>query len=128
MTPAFGLSTIGQIALMVRDIGSAVEFYRDKLGLPFLLQTPKMAFFDCDGVRLVLGPEEADRRTYSSLIYFKVREIEAASAELQSRGVIFQRDPHLVARLPDYDLWMAFFRDPDGNALALMCEKPRPAL
>jgi methylmalonyl-CoA/ethylmalonyl-CoA epimerase len=29
----------------------------------------------------------------------------------------------LVARMPDHELWMAFFRDPDANLLALMCEK-----
>jgi methylmalonyl-CoA/ethylmalonyl-CoA epimerase len=113
----FGLSSIGQIALKVRDAARAAEFYRDKLGVPLLLEASKTAFFDCGGVKLTLGPAEG------SVLYFKVDDIEAAAETLKSRGVSFDRDPHLVARMPDHELWMALFRDPDGNTLALMSEK-----
>ena len=109
--------TIGQIGLTVSDVGRAVEFYRDKVGLKFLFQAPNAAFFDCDGVRLILGHSEG-----SSIVYFKVADIESSVAELKDRGVIFHREPHLVARMVDHHLWMAFFRDPDENTLALMCE------
>jgi methylmalonyl-CoA/ethylmalonyl-CoA epimerase len=122
MTPQFGLSSIGQIALTVRDIGRAVEFYRYKLGIPFLFQAPNMAFFDCGGVRLMLGPPEGTTDCFSSIVYYKVEDIQAAADALKSRGVTFERDPHLVARMPGHDLWMAFFRDPDRNVLALMSE------
>jgi methylmalonyl-CoA/ethylmalonyl-CoA epimerase len=40
--------------------------------------------------------------------------------------VTFIDAPHLVARMPDHELWMCFFRDPDEHLLALMCER-RPA-
>jgi methylmalonyl-CoA/ethylmalonyl-CoA epimerase len=127
MTPApqFGLSTIGQIAVTVKDIGRAVEFYRDQLGLRFLFQAPGMAFFDCGGVRLLLGLPEANQETFRSIIYFKVEDIQAATNALKSRGVVFERDPHLVARMPDHDLWLAVFLDPDQNPLELMCEVKR---
>jgi methylmalonyl-CoA/ethylmalonyl-CoA epimerase len=124
MTPApqFGLSTIGQIAMTSQDIARSVEFYREKLGMRFLFQAPNMAFFDCGGIRLMLGPPEQNQHSFSSTLYFKVEEIHAAADTLKGRGVEFERDPHLVAKMPDHDLWLAFFRDPDRNALALMCE------
>jgi methylmalonyl-CoA/ethylmalonyl-CoA epimerase len=120
---AFGLSTIGQIAMTSHDIARTVQFYRDKLGIRLLFEAPpSMAFFDCGGVRLMLGPPEGAKDAVSSIVYFKVDDIQAAAATLKARGVEFERDPHLVAKMPDHDLWLAFFRDPDRNALALMCE------
>jgi methylmalonyl-CoA/ethylmalonyl-CoA epimerase len=118
----FALSTIGQIAIAVRDLPRAVEFYRDKLGIQFLSQSSTMAFFDCDGIRLLLGPLQGDHPA-SSLVYFKVDDIAAAAAALKSRGVGLERDPHFVAHMPGHDLWLAFLRDPDGNTIGLMCEK-----
>jgi methylmalonyl-CoA/ethylmalonyl-CoA epimerase len=117
--------TIGQIGLTVHDLARSVEFYRDKLGARFLFQAPNMAFFDCDGVRLLLGLPEANQETFRSIIYFKVEEIQSATRELKERGIAFESEPHLVARMPDHDLWMAVFRDPDQNVLELMCEVKR---
>ena len=119
------LSAIGQIAITVTGIDRAIAFYRDALGLPFLFQATNLGFFDCAGVRLMLsgGAESAGRS--SSVIYFRAPDIRQACQALAARGVAFERDPHLVASLPDHDLWMAFFRDPDRNLLALMCEVPQ---
>jgi methylmalonyl-CoA/ethylmalonyl-CoA epimerase len=125
MTPSesgFGLGRIGQIALTVSDTGRAVEFYRDTLGMRFLFQVPNLAFFDCDGVRLMLSHPEKPGESSGSVIYFKVPDIQQAFRTLSSRGAVFEADPHLIAKMPDHDLWMAFFRDPDRNLLALMCE------
>lgn len=119
----FGLSTIGQIALSVRDVSRAVAFYRDVLGLRFLFEVPNMGFFDCRGIRLMLAIPEGVEGNLSSVIYFKVDDIHAAAEALKSRGVVFEQEPHFIAKMPDHDLWMAFFRDPDRNVLALMCEK-----
>jgi methylmalonyl-CoA/ethylmalonyl-CoA epimerase len=121
----FGLSTIGQIAITVHDLPRAVEFYRDKLGIPFLFEAPNMAFFNCGGVRLMMGPPEGTKDSFSSVIYYKVDDIEAAATALKSRGVSFEQEPQFIAKMPDHDLWMAFFRDPDRNLLALMCEVKR---
>src|SRR2546426_581348 len=117
-----GLSRIGQIAITVTDIDRAVLFYRDTLGLRLLFQVPNMAFFDCGGIRLMLGQSEKSGEIFSSVIYYKVDEIQPAFEILSSRGVQFEAQPHLIAKMPDHELWMAFFRDPDRNQLALMCE------
>jgi len=120
-------ATIGQASINVHDVERAVAFYRDTLGMRFLFQAgPKMAFFDCGGVRLMLAvPEKPEFDHPSSIFYFKVGDIQAVAATLQSRGVQFDGPPHLLAKMPDHDLWMAFFRDSEGNLQALMSEVPR---
>ena len=123
--PAFGLSVIGQIAITVTDVERAIAFYRDTLGIRLLFQVPNMGFFDCGGVRLMLSTSERPTESYSSILYFKVPDIQEAFATLSARGVSFDGEPHLIARMPQHDLWMAFFRDPDRNVLALMSEVPR---
>jgi methylmalonyl-CoA/ethylmalonyl-CoA epimerase len=119
----FGLARIGQIAVSVSDLDRATPFYRDTLGMQLLFQVPNMAFFDCGGIRLMLGLPEKPGESLSSVIYYKVDEIQPAFEILSSRGVHFEAAPHLIAKMPDHELWMAFFRDPDRNLLALMCEK-----
>ena len=117
---------IGQASINTHDVDKAIAFYRDTLGLRFLFQVPKMAFFDCGGVRLMLAmPEKPEFDHLSSVFYFKVGDIQAVADTLQSRGAQFDTPPHLIARMPDHDLWMAFFRDVDNNLLALMSEVPR---
>ena len=122
-----GLSRIGQIAVIVHDLPRAVAFYRDILGMRFLFEAPpKMAFFDCGGIRLMLSlPETPEYDHPSSIIYYAVDDIQQTSAVLQARGVTFDSPPHLIARLPHADLWMAFLRDADRNPVALMSEVPR---
>ena len=121
---AFGLSQIGQIAVPVSDIERAVLFYRDTLGMRMLFRAPPdLAFFDLNGVRLMLdGPAKAQAGN-SSVIYYKVADLDSAFATLSKRGVPFEATPHLIAKMPDHELWMAFFRDPDKNLIALMSER-----
>jgi methylmalonyl-CoA/ethylmalonyl-CoA epimerase len=120
---AFGLSTIGQIMVPVRDAERATAFYRDALGLRFLFAFPHMAFFDADGVRLyVAEPEDPSFRGVAT-IYFRVPDIAAAVEALRSRGAGFER-PHVVHRDGTSELWMAFAKDPDGNNIGLMSEVP----
>jgi methylmalonyl-CoA/ethylmalonyl-CoA epimerase len=122
-TPTLSLARIGQIAIVVKDVERATEFYRDALGMRFLFAFPGLAFFDCDGVRLMLSrPEKKEFDHPSSILYFKVSDIQSAYQTLRDRNVRFEDEPHLVARLPDHDLWMAFFRDLDDNVLGLMAE------
>ncbi len=118
-----GINQIGQILVPIHDVQRAVTFYRDTLGMKFLFEITNAAFFDCGGVRLMLGvPEKAEFDHPASIIYYRVDDIQSAYASLASRGVQFEGQPHIVARLDNYDLWMAFFRDPDANYLALMSE------
>ncbi len=118
------LKQVGQIAVNMHDPERAVAFYRDALGLRFLFQAPPaLAFFDCGGVRLMLDrAEEAEFDHPSSVLYFKVDDIEAAHRELAGRGVAFRDAPHKIADLPDHELWMTFFHDSEGNTHALMAE------
>ena len=118
------LNQIGQIFVNVKDLERAIAFYRDILGMTFLFQAPpNMAFFDCGGIRLMLSlPETAEFDHPSTIIYYSVDDIQQAAAVLQARGVAFDGPPHVVARLPHADLWMAFLRDADRNPLALMSE------
>ena len=118
-----GLGTLGQIAMPVRDLDRATAFYRDALGVRFLFAVPGLAFFDCDGIRLMLSvPESAGSDGAGSVLYFRVDDLGASVAALADRGVAFIDEPHLIATMPDHELWMAFFRDSEGNTLALMSE------
>ena len=121
------LGKIAQIAVIVHDLERATAFYRDKLGMKFLFSVPpKMAFFDCEGIRLMLGiPERPDLDHPSSILYFKVDNIDAAHDTLSRRGVHFETKPALIAPMQTYDLWLAEFRDSENNVLALMCEKAK---
>lgn len=127
MTPmtqasSFGLSQIVQIAVTAHDLERAAEFYRDKLGMKHLFSVPpKMAFFDCDGVRLMLSlPDKPEFDHPSSIIYFNVTDIQEAAKTLSERGVQFEEKPIFVADMGSYDLWLASFRDSENNLLALM--------
>lgn len=119
------LNRIGQIAVNAHDLDRAVAFYRDTLGMKLLFEAPpKMAFFDCGGIRLMIGvPEAAEFDHPSSILYYKVDDIQATWRTLRERGVEFREEPNLVARMPDHELWMAFFRDSEGNVMALMSEE-----
>jgi catechol 2,3-dioxygenase-like lactoylglutathione lyase family enzyme len=123
-----GLKTLGQIHVSVSDIDRAVTFYRDTLGMPFLFQVPgqPMAFFDLDGVRLYLGEPEDEAFRSRGTLYFRVDDVDEATEALRGRGAPIVSEPHLVAKMDDHDLWMAFARDPDGNNIGLM-EERRPA-
>jgi methylmalonyl-CoA/ethylmalonyl-CoA epimerase len=121
----FGLSTIGQIAVNVHDLERAVAFYRDVLGMKFLFQAPNLAFFSCGDVRLMLDVAEDEEFDHpASVIYYRVDDVAEGYRVLSSRGVTFMGEPHVVHRTDTYELWMAFFRDPDENLLALMADVP----
>ena len=117
------ITRVGQIAINAHDVDRATAFYRDVLGLPHLFRAGQLSFFDCGGVRLMLDkPEKAEFDHPSSILYFQVADIEAAYQRIKSGGAKFDDDPHVIARMPDHDLWMTFFRDTEGNVLALMSE------
>ena len=119
------LSKIGQIAMNARDLDRAIGFYRDVLGLKFLFRAPPaLAFFNCDGIRLLLDvPEDKEFAHPGSILYFTVDDIDQMHESLKARGVAFRKAPHLIAKLPDREVWMAFFDDTEGNTLALMSER-----
>lgn len=123
----FSLSAIEQIAINVKDTERAVAFYRDALGMKHLFSAPpNLAFFDCDGIRLMLSPPPKPEFDHpSSIIYFKVADIQLAYVTLAERGVHFEEGPTLVADMGTYHLWIASFRDSESNLLALMSNVPK---
>ncbi len=122
------VANIGQIAINTHDLPRAVTFYRDAVGLDYSFETDSLAFFMCGEVRLMLSVAESPEFDHpSSIIYFRVGDINAARAELADRGVPFDDEPHLIAEMPDHELWMTFFTDPDRNMHALMSEVPLDA-
>jgi len=115
---------IGQLLIPVEDFDKGVAFYRDTLGIPFLFAAPpQMAFFNCGGVRLLVGVMPSGQTVQrGSAIYFQVSDIQSVFSGLKDKGVCFKAEPHLVHRTPKSELWLAEFVDPDDNQLALMSE------
>ncbi len=122
----FRLAKVRQIALPAYDQDRAVAFYRDKLGLSHQFSVPNLAFFDCDGLTLLLSkPESAAFEHPGSIIYFDVADIQMAYQTLKARGVEFEGEPHVIAEMAAHVVWMAFFRDTEGNLLSLMSQVAR---
>src|SRR5579863_3337330 len=127
VTTGIGITRLGQIAINAKDVERAAAFYQDVLGLKLLFKAPPgLAFFDCGGVRLMLDRAEKPEFDHpSSVLYFSVPDVQAAFSKLKESGVRFEDEPHMIARMPAHDLWMTFFRDSEGNLLALMSEVSR---
>lgn len=114
-----------QVAITVNDVPAAVKFYRDAIGLPQLPipAPPTMAFLMMGDIRLMLSqPEPGFSPGAGTIIYMKVERIKDAVAAMKGRGVTFLRDEHMIAKLPDREVWLAEFKDPSGNPLCLMSE------
>jgi methylmalonyl-CoA/ethylmalonyl-CoA epimerase len=117
------LNQLAQIALTVTDLPRAKAFYKDILGMTFLFDAGSMVFFQCGDIRLMIGA--GDNPGGGTILYFKVADIQQTYATLQHKAVAFPQPPHHIARMANHDVWLAEFKDPDGNNLALMSEVPR---
>jgi len=127
-TASLGITSIGQISIIVKDVERATAFYGDVLGLPLLFTVPGMAFFDCGGVRLMLGTASSPEYDHpSSIFYFRVADLRAAYRRLVEHRVEIVAPPRLIAAMPAHDLWMTAFKDGEGNIHQLMSEVPRTA-
>jgi methylmalonyl-CoA/ethylmalonyl-CoA epimerase len=117
------VGTLGQVALTVADLDAAVEFYGDTLGLRLIGRfPPALAFFDIGSTRLMITGVEQVSNMGNSTLYFNVSDIHISYDELVSRGVVFEGEPQVIHAAGDYSLSMAFFRDPEGNIMAIMDE------
>ncbi|MEJ2054613.1 MAG: VOC family protein [Calditrichaceae bacterium] len=121
-----GIESIGQIAIAVSDIARSTDFYKNKLGLNLLFETPQgLAFFDCGGVRLMVTTLQGDEKDHkTSVIYYKVSNIGAAEKLIKENGITFVREPQMAAKMEDHELWIGFIRDPDENLIGIMAEVP----
>lgn len=115
---------IKQIAVAVADLETSKRFYGDLLGLKQVYEVPgQMVFFDLAGIWLMLSrPEGEFGARPGSTLYFAVDDIQAAYAQLRVRGLNFIDEPHRIADMGSYELWMSFFRDPDNTVLAIRAE------
>jgi methylmalonyl-CoA/ethylmalonyl-CoA epimerase len=123
--PNLGGSRIGQIAVVCKDVARASAFYRDTLGLRHLFDAgPTLSFFDCGGVRLMLTTVERPQDDHpGSMLYYFVADIDGVYAELTAKGVSFVAKPHVIARMPDHELWLGAFEDSEGNTMGIMEER-----
>jgi methylmalonyl-CoA/ethylmalonyl-CoA epimerase len=118
-----GITDVGQIAINAKDLQRAIGFYRDVLGLPYLFEIPNAAFFQAGPVRLMVGTAETAEFDHpASILYYRVPDIRAAFAALTAAGVQIVHEPRMIAKMPDHDLWIGFFRDSEDNVAALMSE------
>jgi predicted enzyme related to lactoylglutathione lyase len=117
---------IGQIAITVSDVARAKAFYGDVLGLRLLFDAgPNLSFLAARTVRIMLTtPQGADVVGHNSTLYFKVGSADQAYETRGRRGATLEHGAERVATLSDHELWMAFVRDPDGNLVGLMEERP----
>lgn len=126
MSAVIEIEKIGQIAIAITDQPASVKFYRDVLGLELLFEVPPgLAFFNCGGTRLMLTCLQGDANDHkTSVIYYKVTDITASVESLKSKGVVFEREPQMAAKMEDHELWIGFLRDPDNNLIGIMAELP----
>jgi methylmalonyl-CoA/ethylmalonyl-CoA epimerase len=119
---AVHLDKIGQIAITVDDVARAKDFYQNTLGMKFLFDAGNLAFFQCGDVRLMISTSEKPEPRGGTILYFKVEDIQETFALLKEKNVEIVQAPHLIAKMPDHDLWMGFLKDGEGNTLGVMCE------
>ena len=125
MTPTTSLATsVCQIAVPCKDVSRATAFYRDAVGLQFVFESGGLAFLMCGSVRFMLAKPEANDPVHAiSCVYFSTDDIIEAAKTLASKGAAMEGEPHIVGRLPGRDVWLAHWRDTEGNLMAFMQEK-----
>lgn len=124
--PAGAPTGLGQLHVSTADLDASVAFYCDVLGLPLLFRVPgqPMAFVQCGATRLYLGTPEDESFRSRPVVYLTVDDVIASHRHMTDRGAEFIGPPHAVHRTDTTELWMAFTRDPDGNPVAIMQDRP----
>ncbi len=124
MSDDLRINSIYQISINVDDLDSAIDFYRDALGITFIAKFPPgLAIFNCGGIHLMVSAVPGEASTGNSVIYFNVPDVQVGYETLKKRGVEFTSEPHVIHSTDNYELWMAFFKDPDGNIMAIAEER-----
>lgn len=115
---------LGQVAINVENVERAVTFYKDVINLSLLFEMDGLAFFQCGDTRLLLSRAEKEEFNHpSSVLYFQVEDLNSEVLRMKEAGATFIDEPHMVAKVEDTETWMAFFKDTEGNTLALMSER-----
>lgn len=123
--PSIQPTHIVQVAVPIRDLERAKNFYGEQLGLTHLFDAPPgLSFFQCGQTRLMLSQPEGPDTAAGSILYYGVPDARQACAALAGQGIMFEQEAHCIARVGDKDIWLAICRDSEGNMLGLMSEEP----
>lgn len=121
------VTTLHQVGARANDLDEAQAWYSDVLGAEFIARydPPGLLFFRFGATRLLL-----EKGASPATLYFEVADIEEAHKELKAKGVVFVGEPHLIFKDDDgtfgdkgVEEWMAFFKDPSDNTLAIVSRK-----
>ncbi|WP_406138454.1 VOC family protein [Streptomyces sp. NBC_01089] len=118
-----------QIRLLVSDFPAVYRFYRDVLGLkpqfdaesgPYAKLSPDtgpaaIALQDRAQMAEVLKQLGTEPEGYRTLVVLRVNDLDAAHAELTSKGAEFTRDPGPMGER----MRVAYLADPEGNLIEL---------
>ncbi|HEY2571744.1 MAG TPA: VOC family protein [Solirubrobacteraceae bacterium] len=107
------------VALPTHDVRAAAEFYGETLGLRRSVYMPERNFAEFETGNLTLSIIDAEKmglehHTMRHEVALHVDDVQAARETLEKRGVQFRGET-----LDTGVCHMAFFCDPDGNALML---------
>jgi catechol 2,3-dioxygenase-like lactoylglutathione lyase family enzyme len=105
------------VSVLTQDLPRAKRFYGETLGLPIETEGENDMEFTLGQVTLdVFNPTSVGQPFVASAagIAVRVPDVAAARAELESKGVEFDGET-----VDTGVCHMAFFKDPDGNALML---------
>ena len=105
------------VSFLTQDIRRARSFYSETLGLEIETEGEHDMEFSCGQVTLdIFDPSSIGQPFAPSPagLALRVTDVEAARAELESKGVLFDGDTIVTGVCTQ-----AWFKDPDGNSLML---------
>jgi catechol 2,3-dioxygenase-like lactoylglutathione lyase family enzyme len=116
-TDASLITGVDFICVPTKDFDAAVEFYGNLLGLPESKRWGNMPAAEFETGTLTIAVMQSDAfgiafKPHSHPIALHVDDVHAARADLEQKGVDFEADT-----MDSGVCHMAYFRDPDGNAL-----------
>jgi catechol 2,3-dioxygenase-like lactoylglutathione lyase family enzyme len=106
------------------NIAKAKRFYRDKLGVPLVEESPFALVFDAHGTMLRVTPVRKMKAAGYTVLGWQVPDIEDAVRRLRKARVRFER--YAGMGQDKLGIWqspggarVAWFKDPDGNTLSV---------
>jgi catechol 2,3-dioxygenase-like lactoylglutathione lyase family enzyme len=115
------LSTMSFVILYVKDTAKSIPFYRDTLGMNVLMNEEGWVELEAGPTKLCLHgePEMKPEKAGLTSICFEVPDVIGYYEGLKTKGVKFEKEPHVVCEAEGKTGKAADFRDPDGNRLSI---------
>jgi catechol 2,3-dioxygenase-like lactoylglutathione lyase family enzyme len=108
----------------IKDAEKARAFYEGVLGLRFVKDDGFASAYDANGTMVRMAKVPQFTPAQFTILGWQVKEIEKVAAELQGKGVTFER--YGFFKQDDLGIWtaptgdkVAWFKDPDGNILSI---------